>query len=104
MRSPALFSLLLGFALLASCAASHRPRIMSEVDAVRATAAVKQAKEHAPQAYAHAEKLWRQAEEAHDDDDLPGAQIRSEHALAAYSHAFVLVRLFGRTTSFAVGM
>jgi hypothetical protein len=47
----------------------------------------------APQAYAHAELLRQQAEQAHQDGDLPSSQILGEHAIAAYNHAFVLTRL-----------
>ena len=79
--------------LLPACGTSPRPRIMREVDAVRAGAAAKEAEQYAPQAFAHALKLQEQAEKAHVDDDMGGAQILSEHALAAFQHAFVLARL-----------
>jgi hypothetical protein len=80
-------------ALLPACGTTPRPRIMQQVDAVRAGAAAKEAKQFAPQAYAHAENLREQAEKAHTDDDMAGAQILSEHSLAAFNHAFVLARL-----------
>jgi len=79
--------------LLPACATGPRLRIMREVDAVRAGAAAKEAEQFAPQAFAHAEKLHEQAEKAHVDDDRAGAQILSEHALAAFNHAFILARL-----------
>ncbi len=79
--------------LLPACGTSPRPRIMQEVDGVRAGAAAKEAEQFSPQAFAHAEKLREQAEKAHVDDDIAGAQILSEHALAAFNHAFVLARL-----------
>jgi hypothetical protein len=77
----------------AGCATNPRPRIMSQVDAVRSGPAGQEAKRLAPQGYAHAEALRQQAEQAHRNDDLAGAQILSEHALAAYHHAFALARL-----------
>lgn len=86
-------SLLLVGALLASCASAPRPRIMSDVDAASAGAQSREAKELAPQAHAAAEALKAKAEAAHRDGDSASAQIFSEHALAAYGHAFVLARL-----------
>ncbi len=83
----------LGFALLLSCATSPRPQVMSQVGAVEHTPAATQAKALAPQAFGHAQKLQKQAEQAYQDDDLSGAQILGEHALAAYNHAFVLARI-----------
>ena len=79
--------------LLPACTTSPRPRIMREVAAVRAGAAAKEAEQFAPQAFAHAEQLREKAEKAHADDDMAGCQILSEHALAAFNHAFVLARL-----------
>ena len=82
----------LGMALLLSCAASPRPQVMSQVDAVEHTPSAELAQKLAPQAFAHAEQLQRQSEQAYQDDDLSGAQILGEHALAAYTHSFVLAR------------
>jgi flagellar motor protein MotB len=66
---------------------------MSQADAVSEGAAAQEAHRLAPQAFLHAERLRREAHAAYRDDDLPVAQILSEHAIAAYSHAFVLARL-----------
>jgi hypothetical protein len=84
----------LACALLAvACVAAPRPRILSQVDAVRGAAAVTQAAGLAPQAHAQAELWRRRAERAWDDGDAAGAQAFGEHALAAYEHAVVAARL-----------
>lgn len=80
-------------ALLLSCAATPRPQVMTQADAVEHTPAATEAKKLAPQAFAHAQQLRREAEQAYQDDDVSGAQLLGEHALAAYTHAFVLARL-----------
>ena len=76
-----------------ACAPIPRPDVMSEVDAVQKSAAAKEARELAPAAYAHADKLDRDAEAAFVSGDLAGAQIDSERALAAYAHALAIVRI-----------
>ena len=83
---------LLSVALL-SCAPNPRPEAMDQIAGVRSSEQAQQAKLLAPQAYQHAEELRRRAEQAHGDGDRVGAQILSEHAIAAYSHAFVEARL-----------
>ena len=80
-------------ALAIACATAPRPTVLGQVDAVREGGAAKEAAALAPQAHAHAEKLRLAAAKALDDGDRAGAQILGEHALAAYSHAFVLARL-----------
>src|SRR5262249_9448697 len=52
--------------------------------------AVVQAKNTAPQAFARAEGLRREAEQAHDAGDPAGAQILGEQALAAFQRAVTL--------------
>ena len=79
--------------LFAACGITPRPRVMTQADAVSDGAAAREAERLAPQAFLHAERLRDKAHEAYRDDDLPAAQILSEHAIAAYSHAFVLARL-----------
>lgn len=78
---------------LAGCAATPRPSVMGRVEDTRDTAAVREAAQLAPQAYLAAEQLRGRAERAYDAGDFAGAQITSEHALAAYHHAVVLARL-----------
>jgi hypothetical protein len=51
------------------CAATPRPRALTELDAVRQTPSVRESKERAPQAWARAEALSRRAEQAHAEDD-----------------------------------
>lgn len=75
-----------------ACASLPRPRVFAEVDAVRASPAAQAARELAPQAFLVADQLRTRAHAAHDAGDLAGAQILSEHAIAAYEHAFVLAR------------
>jgi hypothetical protein len=79
--------------LLLSCAHAPRPAVMSDVDAAAVGAQARQSADLSPQAYAHAQDLKRRAEQAYDGGDTASAQILSENALAAYSHAFVLARL-----------
>ncbi len=75
------------------CASIPRPRVLGEVDAVQKTPAALESKRLAPQAYAHADLLRHRADQAFDSGDRAGAQALGEHALAAYTHAFVLARL-----------
>lgn len=79
-------------ALAGACGVTPRPRILEEVAAVRTGAAGREAAALAPQTYLRAEALYRQAKAAADAGSLPRSQILSEHALAAYHHAFVLAR------------
>ncbi len=75
-----------------ACASNPRPRVMSQVESVQEGAAAKEAKALAPQAYAHAEQLYQKANAADDEGRTADAQILGEHALAAYSRAFILAR------------
>ncbi len=75
-----------------ACASAARPRVLGQADAVSNTPAAQEAKELAPQAFAHAEKLRTQADQAYSQDDLAAAGVLAEHSIAAYEHAFVLAR------------
>jgi hypothetical protein len=75
------------------CASPTRLQVMGEVERVRQGQAVVDAHQNAPQAYARAELLRQRADRAFNDGDLPGAQILSEQALAAYLRATVEARL-----------
>lgn len=79
--------------LVLSCAQPQAPSVMNQVDAVRAAAPSMEAKLLAPQAYLRAEQLRTRASAAYDAGDIAGAQILSEHAIAAYEHAVVLARV-----------
>jgi hypothetical protein len=70
-----------------------RPRVLSDVETVEKSPAAAESKRLAPQAYAHADLLRRRADQAFDAGDRAKAQSLGEHALAAYTHAFVLARL-----------
>ena len=91
-------ALWLGSVLLLAlgCASPARLQVMGEVERVRQGQAVVDAHQNAPQAYARAELLRQRADRAFNDGDLPGAQILSEQALAAYLRATVEARLTGR--------
>jgi outer membrane protein OmpA-like peptidoglycan-associated protein len=93
MTARARIPVLLFAAAVAACAATARPPVLSEADAVSTTPAAREAATLAPQAFAEAERIRRKAAREHDDGDLASAQILGEHALAAYAHAFVLARL-----------
>lgn len=90
-RTLAITALLLS--AVAGCASAPRPQVMNQADAVADGPKAQEAKDLAPQAFAHAEGLRKEAAAAFDDGDRAGAQILSEHAIAAYSHAFILARL-----------
>src|SRR5439155_1677628 len=66
---------------------------MVEADVVRRAPAAQTAASLAPEAFAHAEKIRREAEDAYQNGDLSGAEILGERALAAYQHALVLARI-----------
>lgn len=86
------FALLAGLAAF-GCAPVPRPAVLAEVDQVRGGAAATEAKTHAPSAFAHAEKLRREADAAFANGDTAGSQLLGERALAAYAHAQVLARI-----------
>jgi hypothetical protein len=79
--------------LALSCASPARPGILSQLDAIRQTEAVKEAAGYAPQGQAQAElyretaeKLWKQGKTA-------SSQIAAERALAAYERTRTLARI-----------
>jgi outer membrane protein OmpA-like peptidoglycan-associated protein len=78
--------------LLAACAPTPRPSVLAEVEQVRRGAAAEEARRHAPGAFAHAEKLRREASVAFEAGDLAGSQMVGERAIAAYAHAHALAR------------
>ncbi len=80
-------------AFVLACATAPRPQILSQADQVAESPQAAAARAEAPQAFEHAESLRRRAEAAHEAGDPAAATILSERAIAAYSHAFVLVRL-----------
>jgi outer membrane protein OmpA-like peptidoglycan-associated protein len=88
---PWVTALLVAFAV--GCAGIPRPRVLSEVEAVEKSPAAAESRQLAPQAHAHAEQLRRRADQAFEAGDRAAAQVLGEHALAAYTHAFVLARL-----------
>lgn len=79
--------------LASACAPPPRPPVLGDVDQVRESPAALEAKQLAPAAYAHAEKLRTDASAAYDAGDLAGAQILGEQALAAYAHAHATARI-----------
>lgn len=76
-----------------ACAPIPRPSILDQVEQVRRGAAAEEARRHAPGAFAHAEKLRHEADAALKGEDLSGAQILGERAVAAYAHAHALARI-----------
>lgn len=87
----AVFAVTLG---AVSCAPIPPPDVLEQVDSVRKARASMVARSHAPTAYAQAEKLRREAHDAfYENDDLAGAQIIAERALAAYAEAVALARV-----------
>jgi hypothetical protein len=97
-------SLVLGL----GCAATPRPRALTELDATRESPALIAARKNAPQAFARAEALRKRAEQAHDAEDPASAQILAERARAAYERAVTLGTLVSaeeraRTAEAAIG-
>jgi len=80
-------------ALAMGCAEAPQPRVLSAVDATRASPAMNASRPGAPQAFARAEALRRQAHEAHENEQPASAQILGEQALAAYQRTVTLDRL-----------
>lgn len=78
---------------LAGCAPVPKPAALSQADEVSRGAFAEEAKSLAPQAFAHAEKLRREARAAFDAGDLAGAQLVAERAIAAYAHAGAFARI-----------
>jgi hypothetical protein len=66
---------------------------MAEADTVRRAPSAQTAATLAPEAFAHAEKIRREAEAAYDDGDVSAAGVLAERAVAAYQHALVLARI-----------
>jgi hypothetical protein len=79
-------------ALLAGCATVPPPDVLAEVDKVRSAPAAAQAQEHAPDAFAQAEKLRDDANAAFEAGDTAAAQILGEQAIAAYHEAVAVAR------------
>lgn len=77
---------------LAACKPIPRPDVLDRARDAAATPQAGLARERAPQAFARAEKLRREAE-ALVTTDFAGAQLTGERALAAYTRAFELARL-----------
>ncbi|MGK3996627.1 hypothetical protein [Sorangium sp. So ce1024] len=80
-------------ALVAACAPIPRPTVLDELEHVRAGAAAAESKQHAPGAFARAEKLRAEALAALERKDQSGAQILGEQAVAAHAHAHALSRV-----------
>jgi hypothetical protein len=79
--------------LAAACAPVPRPSVLAELEQIRGGNAATEARASAPQAYAHAEQLRAQADEAFAAGDTSGAELLGERAVAAYAHAAALSRI-----------
>lgn len=79
--------------LALSCTPLPRPRVMSQADAAARSPAVLEGKKLVPQAFAHAEQLRRESEQAYEEHDPTAAQVLGEQALAAYTRSVVLARV-----------
>jgi hypothetical protein len=75
------------------CAATPRPRALTDLEATRESPALVAARKDAPQAFARAEGLRQRAQAAHDAEDPASAQILAERAQAAYGRAVTLATL-----------
>jgi len=89
-RASNAYSLVASALLALACASAPRPQVLVAVDAEEKSPAVAQARAQAPQAFARAAALKRDAEAAHDAGDPAQAQILGEQSLAAYQRAVTL--------------
>jgi hypothetical protein len=87
---PALF---VGALFVGGCGARAQVPIMADLARVHDGAAAKDAERFAPQAFAEAEGLRKEAEKAWTDGDDVGASLTAERAIAAYDRARALARL-----------
>ena len=96
------FRCALVLAALAACAgAPPRLPILADVAATRVTTASQDAALRAPQVYAEAEALGKQATEAHDAGDDTSASLLAERAIATYQRAAILARASHATKELA---
>jgi hypothetical protein len=86
-------SALLSIVLFLACSTPARPGILSQVDAVRQTEAVKEAAGLAPQGQALAEQFRETAELQWKQGKTASSQIAAERALAAYDRTRTLARI-----------
>ena len=84
---------LLPIALALSCSTPTRPAILSQLDAVRQTDAVKEAADYVPQGEAQAEQYREAAERQWKQGKIASSQIEAERALAAYDRTRTLARI-----------
>jgi hypothetical protein len=83
----------LALLFLASCVQLPRPRALDAADAASRSRPIVDAAERVPQAFARAEKLRQQAQDAYDGEHLSRAEALAEQALAAYQRATAQARL-----------
>jgi hypothetical protein len=87
------FAVVFGLAALTACAgAPPKLPILADVAATRVTPAAQDAAKRAPQVFAEAEALAKQATEAHDAGDDTSASLLAERAIATYQRAAILAR------------
>ncbi len=84
---------LLPITMTLSCATPTRPTILSQVNAVRQTEAVKEAASFVPQGQAQAEQYRLSAEQLWKQGKIVSSQITAERALAAYDRTRTLGRI-----------
>lgn len=78
---------------LSGCTSVPPPDVLAQIDRVRVSPALAEAKTLSPAGFAHAEKLRSDANAAFASGDTAGAQILGERAMAAYTHATILSRM-----------
>jgi hypothetical protein len=85
--------------IVAGCGANTmQVAALDDLERVRATPLARESAQVAPEAYARAEQLRDLARRAHDAHDDTLAVIYAGHAVAAYQHALVIVRLARAST------
>lgn len=87
------FAVLLAALGAAGCAGERtKLPILADVEGAHVSPASRAAQAKAPQAYAEAEALQKEAIKAHEDGDDVTAELLAQRALAAFEHAAVLAR------------
>jgi hypothetical protein len=84
------FAIVLG---LVGCGRPPRPAVLAEVDRNLQAPSIQEARELAPQAFAYADALRGQAEEAYADGKIAKSSILGERAIAAFARAVAQARI-----------
>lgn len=77
----------------AGCARPPRPAVLAEADRASRSPASADASTQVPQAFARADQLRRESQEAYERNQIAASSILAERALVAYERSAVLARI-----------